>query len=41
LAYAHNGIESFPSVKINGELKVEGDFTSVSDFEEMLSGYQN
>jgi hypothetical protein len=35
------GLESFPSVRINGELRVEGDFTSVSDFEEMLSEYQN
>jgi len=35
------GLESFPSVKINGELKVDGDFTSVADFEEMLSEYQN
>ena len=35
------GLDSFPSVKINGELRVEGDFTSVDDFEEMLSEYQN
>jgi len=35
------GLDSFPSVKINGELRVEGDFTSVADFEEMLSEYQN
>jgi hypothetical protein len=34
-------LESFPSVKINGEIRVEGDFTSVADFEEMLSEYQN
>ena len=27
--------------EINGELRVDGDFTSVSDFEEMLSEYQN
>lgn len=35
------GLDSFPSVKINGELRVEGDFTSVDDFEEMLTEYQN
>lgn len=32
-------ITAFPSVKINGDLKVDGSFTSVSDFEEMLSEY--
>lgn len=35
------GLESFPSVKINGDLKVDGDFTSVNDFEEILSEYLN
>ena len=35
------GLDSFPSVKINSELRVEGDFTSVDDFEEMLTEYQN
>ena len=32
-------ILSFPSVKINGELKVDGSFTNVAQFEEMLSKY--
>jgi hypothetical protein len=32
-------ITAFPSVKINGELKVDGSFTSVDEFEEMLSEY--
>jgi predicted thioredoxin/glutaredoxin len=32
-------ILSFPSVKINGELRVDGSFTTVGQFEEMLSEY--
>lgn len=32
-------ILSFPSVKINGELRVDGDFTTVAQFQEMLSEY--
>lgn len=32
-------ILSFPSVKINGELKVDGDFTSADEFKEILSAY--
>ncbi len=32
-------ITAFPSVKINGELKVDGSFTRVDEFEEMLSEY--
>ena len=32
-------IDATPSVKINDELRVDGDFTSVADFEEMLSEY--
>lgn len=32
-------ILSFPSVKINGELRVDGSFTNVGQFEEMLSEY--
>jgi hypothetical protein len=32
-------ITEFPAVKINGELKVDGDFTSVDEFEEILSKY--
>ena len=38
--HKQEAVESFPSVKINGELKVDGDFTSVEDFEEMLSAYR-
>lgn len=34
-------IDATPSVKINGELRVDGDFTSVADFEEMLAEYLN
>ncbi len=36
VAKAEN-ITAFPSVKINGDLKVDGSFTSVDEFEEMLS----
>lgn len=32
-------ITAFPSVKINGELRVDGDFTNVAEFQEMLSEY--
>jgi hypothetical protein len=32
-------ITAFPSVKINGDLRVDGDFTNVDDFQEMLSEY--
>ena len=32
-------ITAFPSVKINGDLRVDGDFTNVAEFQEMLSGY--
>jgi len=32
-------ILSFPSVKINGDLKVDGDFTSVTEFQEIMSEY--
>lgn len=38
VAKAEN-ITAFPSVKINGELKVDGSFTSVAEFEEMLAEY--
>ncbi len=34
-------ITAFPSVKINGDLRVDGDFTTVDDFEEILSEYLN
>jgi len=34
-----DNILSFPSVKINGDLKVDGDFTSVAEFQEMISEY--
>lgn len=36
---SEENIQSFPSVKINGELRVDGDFTKVAEFEEMLSEY--
>ena len=32
-------LTEFPSVKINGELKVDGSFTSVEEFKELLSEY--
>ena len=32
-------ITAFPSVKINGNLRVDGDFTTVDDFQEMLTEY--
>ncbi len=32
-------ITAFPSVKINGDLRVDGDFTNVAEFREMLSEY--
>jgi hypothetical protein len=32
-------ILSFPSVKINGDLRVDGDFTTVARFQEILSEY--
>jgi len=32
-------ITAFPSVKINGDLRVDGDFTNVAEFQEMLSEY--
>ena len=34
-----NDILSFPSVKINGNLRVDGDFTTVAQFQEILSEY--
>jgi len=37
--HAEEGITEFPSVKINGELKVDGEFTNVDEFEEILSEY--
>ena len=38
VAKAEN-ITAFPSVKINGALRVDGDFTNVAEFQEMLSEY--
>lgn len=38
VAKAEN-ITAFPSVKINGDLRVDGDFTTVDDFEEIISEY--
>jgi hypothetical protein len=32
-------ITAFPSVKINGNLRVDGDFTNVAEFQEILSEY--
>jgi hypothetical protein len=32
-------ITAFPSVKINGDLRVDGDFTNVAEFQEILSEY--
>lgn len=32
-------ITEFPAVKINGELKVDGSFTTVEGFKELLSKY--
>lgn len=32
-------ITAFPSVKINGDLRVDGDFTNVAAFQEILSEY--
>jgi hypothetical protein len=32
-------LTEFPSVKINGELKVDGSFTTVEEFKELLSEY--
>ena len=39
--HKEENIDGTPSVKINGDLRVDGDFTSVADFEEMLSEYLN
>ena len=33
------GVSAFPAVKINGELKSEGDFLNVDDCEELLTPY--
>ena len=38
VAKAEN-ITAFPSVKINRALRVDGDFTNVAEFQEMLSKY--
>jgi hypothetical protein len=32
-------LTEFPAVKINGELRVDGSFTSVEEFKELLSEY--
>jgi hypothetical protein len=32
-------ITAFPSVKINGNLRVDGDFTNVAEFQEIISEY--
>ena len=37
--HKQEGIMGTPSVKINGELKVDGEFTSPEEFEEILSEY--
>jgi hypothetical protein len=37
--HAERGVSAFPAVKINGELKSEGEFLSVDACKEMLSGY--
>ena len=39
--YKAEGLDSFPTIKINGDLRAEGDFASVDDFAERLSEYQN
>ena len=33
------GITAYPSVKINGDLRVDGDFTNFAEFQEMLAEY--
>jgi len=39
LVAKEENITAFPSVKINGELKVDGSFTSSAQFEEILTEY--
>jgi hypothetical protein len=37
--HAEKGVSAFPAVKINGELKSQGEFLSVDACKEMLSDY--
>jgi hypothetical protein len=37
--HAEKGVSAFPAVKINGELKSQGEFLSVDTCKEMLSDY--
>ena len=37
--HAEKGVSAFPAVKINGELKSQGEFLSVDACKEMLSAY--
>jgi hypothetical protein len=34
-----DGVEAFPAIRINGEIKSEGEFRTVDDCREILSGY--
>ena len=37
--HAERGVSAFPAVKVNGELKSQGEFLSVDACKEMLSEY--
>jgi hypothetical protein len=37
--HENENVTEFPAVKINGELKVDGSFTTVEEFKELLSEY--
>jgi hypothetical protein len=37
--HAEKGVSAFPAVKVNGDLKSEGEFLSVDACKEMLSEY--
>jgi hypothetical protein len=37
--HAEKGVSAFPAVKVNGELKSQGEFLSVDACKEMLSDY--
>lgn len=37
--HAEKGVSAFPAVKVNGELKSQGEFLSVDACKEMLSEY--
>lgn len=39
LRHQADGVEAFPSIRINGEVKSAGEFRTVDDCKEILSGY--